>query len=235
MGILYEHWRPDLNECFYVGASWQSVESRPYEMSNRSDDHIAIQDDLASKGLATEVRLIECSHLTDDELDTLEALQIVYWKDLIGDRLVNKAKGGRMGLGFGWSDEMRKRQSETMTVVCNTPEHRMLKSIVGKIAQNRPDVKEKHAIINIDPEVKAKKKASQRKPETVASKKILNKLAHANPETKAKHKAACKEAQNRPETKAKHQAKMVETNRKRKETFRRKRFFIEGNYCLGCA
>ena len=115
MGVLYEHWRTDLNECFYVGASWTNEDDRPYEMKDRGSDHVKIQNEIKDNGASIEVRLIECSHLSDDELDEFETLQIAYWKDLIGDRLVNKAKGGRVGWGFAWSDEMRDEQSRAMT------------------------------------------------------------------------------------------------------------------------
>jgi hypothetical protein len=111
MGILYEHWRTDTNECFYVGASWVNPETRPYEM-NRSGEHLRVQEEVKAAGGSVEVRLIECSHLSDDELDELETLQISYWKDLIGERLVNKSKGGRTSWGFCWPDESKRKYSE---------------------------------------------------------------------------------------------------------------------------
>lgn len=108
MGVLYEHWRPDTNECFYVGASWKNPETRPYEMSDRNDDHLRIQEELAAKGLSPEVKVIDCSWLLDEELGELESLQIAYWKDFIGDRLVNRAKGGE-GFNIDWDADMRER------------------------------------------------------------------------------------------------------------------------------
>ena len=110
MGVLYEHWRPDTNECFYVGASWKNPDTRPYEMSDRNDDHIRVQEELAGKSLAPEVKVIDCPSLNDKELGELEILQISYWKDLIGDRLVNIAKGG-WGVHIDWSDEMCAQMS----------------------------------------------------------------------------------------------------------------------------
>jgi hypothetical protein len=117
MGVLYEHWDPIINECFYVGASWTDEDSRPYDFSprNKLGNYDKRVEQIRSLGKEPEVRLIECSHLTDEELDELEILQIAYWKDLIGERLTNVAKGGRMGWGFAWSEEMCARQSIIMT------------------------------------------------------------------------------------------------------------------------
>jgi hypothetical protein len=95
---------------------------------SRSDDHLRIQKEIKAAGGSVEVRLIECAHLSDEELDELETLQIAYWKDLIGDRLVNKAKGGRKNSGFSWSEEMRITQSEKIKEVRSKPEVKELAS-----------------------------------------------------------------------------------------------------------
>jgi len=123
MGVLYEHWDPIINECFYVGASWTDEDSRPYDFSprNKLGNYDKRVEQIRSLGKEPEVRLIECSHLTDEELDELEILQIAYWKDLIGDRLTNVAKGGRMGWGFAWSEEMCLAHSATMEEYYQTP------------------------------------------------------------------------------------------------------------------
>jgi hypothetical protein len=113
MGVLYEHWRPDLNECFYVGISWAHEDARPWEMNDRGDDHILVQNELNEKGLCPEIRLVECEHLTRRELGAFEILQIAYWRDLIGDRLVNKTLGGE-GIHIDWTDERRQEHSELM-------------------------------------------------------------------------------------------------------------------------
>ena len=117
MGVLYEHWDPIINECFYVGASWTDEDLRPYDFSprNKLGNYDKRVEQIRSLGKEPEVRLIECSHLSDEELDELEILQIAYWKDLIGDRLTNVAKGGRTGWGFAWSEEMCLAHSATMT------------------------------------------------------------------------------------------------------------------------
>lgn len=121
MGVLYEHWRPDLNECFYVGASWVQPEARPYEMDGRHPDHVCVQKALAEEGLSVEVRLIECGHLSDSELGELEVLQIAYWKDMIGDRLVNKAKGGE-GFNIDWNEHLRDQHRKIRGDFLESPE-----------------------------------------------------------------------------------------------------------------
>jgi hypothetical protein len=113
MGVLYEHWRPDLNECFYVGVSWANGDTRPYELSNRNEDHIKVQKELVEKGLDPEIRIIDCPSLSKKDLHQLERYQIVYWKDLVGDRLTNKANGGQ-GVHSEWTQEMREAQRQRM-------------------------------------------------------------------------------------------------------------------------
>lgn len=120
MGVLYEHWRPDLNECFYVGASWANEKKRPYEMFDRNPWHLAVQEELSAKGLEPEVR-IQAWDMPKKELLELEPLQIAYWKELIGDRLTNVAKGGE-GVRIDWTDELCEQQSERMTEFYQTPE-----------------------------------------------------------------------------------------------------------------
>ena len=128
MGVLYEHWRTDLNECFYVGVSWADEDNRPYDMEKRHPDHIAMQKEILEKGFAVEVRIqAKADWLTREVLCEIEPLQIKYWKDLIGDRLVNIAKGGE-GVHVDWTEERRKRQSETIKEARSKPEVRELAS-----------------------------------------------------------------------------------------------------------
>ena len=134
MGVLYEHWRPDLNECFYVGVSWKNPETRPYEMKDRNEDHIRVQEELSAQGLAPEVRVIDCPSLIDEELGELEAFQIAYWKDLIGDHLVNKSKGGE-GFNIDFDDKTIEELRRNLINYYNSPE--------GKIAKNKLSIFQK--------------------------------------------------------------------------------------------
>jgi hypothetical protein len=77
-------------------------------MDGRNYRHIEVQKELAEKGLSPEVRLVECAHLSREDLGVFERLQIDYWRDLIGERLTNMAKGGR-GIDVIWDAELRER------------------------------------------------------------------------------------------------------------------------------
>lgn len=122
MGVLYEHWRPDLNECFYVGISWAAEDARPYDMAGRNQKHISVQEKLAEKGLAPEVR-IQARGLDKNELLSLEPFQISYWNELIGSRLTNMTPGGE-GVQLDWTEDRLALHTELMRKVHGTPEAR---------------------------------------------------------------------------------------------------------------
>ncbi len=115
MGTLYEHWRTDLNECFYVGASWEHPETRPYQTNARGHRYDAAFLEIEKNKASIEIRIIECSHLNDVELAQLEVFQIAYWRNLIGKRLTNIHPGGG-GLLVDWDEDMRKRHSKILKV-----------------------------------------------------------------------------------------------------------------------
>jgi hypothetical protein len=125
MGVLYEHWRPDLNECFYVGISWANEETRPWDMNDRSSRHISVQEELCRNGLATEVR-IQAENLDKDELCELEKLQILYWKNLIGDRLKNTHPGGIWTNGY--NNEEREQIGQALIDFYKTTEGLIVKN-----------------------------------------------------------------------------------------------------------
>jgi hypothetical protein len=80
-------------------------------MDGRNYRHIEVQKELAEKGLSPEVRLVECAHLSKDELGEFERLQISYWKNLIGKRLTNIGHGGA-GFNINWDKELCERLSK---------------------------------------------------------------------------------------------------------------------------
>lgn len=124
MATLYEHWRPDVNECFYVGISWANEETRPYNTSARNVHYNRIINKLRSNGLEPEIK-IQASNLTKDEALQLEIYQISYWRDLIGKRLTNITDGGDnppINRMFGNKNpmtrkEISKKQTLTMSVI----------------------------------------------------------------------------------------------------------------------
>jgi hypothetical protein len=103
MGVLYEHWRTDINECFYVGISWSREETRPWDLTPRNPHHGHVVNKLENTGYSVDVR-IQAWDLSKDELCELEPLQISYWRALIGDRLTNISLGGEGGEPFNYED-----------------------------------------------------------------------------------------------------------------------------------
>lgn len=97
LGLIYEHWRLDTNECFYVGkAHGKDPYKRANSMSYRNKDQFAIANELFPLGLI-EVRYGEFSNITKEALNNLEILMIAHWKMYIGKRLTNICKGGEGG------------------------------------------------------------------------------------------------------------------------------------------
>lgn len=86
---VYEHWRPDTGQCFYVGKG-QRV--RAYKMDNRNKFHTAIQGKLNRSGLRVEVRIIE-RDLSEDSAFILEMQTISNWRSN-GIELANVGCGG---------------------------------------------------------------------------------------------------------------------------------------------
>src|SRR5215469_6172316 len=74
---VYEHWRPDTDLCFYVGAG---KGLRAGNMKARNRRHLAVQAELADLGICVEVRLVQ-GRLTKEEADKLEAERIAFWKE----------------------------------------------------------------------------------------------------------------------------------------------------------
>jgi hypothetical protein len=97
MGLIYEHWRLDTNECFYIG---QAMGKNPYgraqSLSTRNPYYGHIVRKLKPRGLI-ETRISEFPEITQEAIDNLEVLAIAHWKMYVGDRLTNVAKGGKGG------------------------------------------------------------------------------------------------------------------------------------------
>jgi hypothetical protein len=106
---VYEHWRPDTDLCFYVGAGRGK---RAGNIRARTARHIGIQAELAALGMCVEVRLVK-GELTKPEADTLEAKRIALWRGL-GIELVNYGDGGPGTTGLKHSAESRARRSAAM-------------------------------------------------------------------------------------------------------------------------
>ena len=92
MFYVYEHWRTDLDECFYVG---KGHGKRAFNMYHRNRHHKAVQEKIKREGFSVEVKIIACD-LTEDDAYQYEIERISYWKEA-GIILTNLAVGGRGG------------------------------------------------------------------------------------------------------------------------------------------
>ena len=92
---VYEHWRLDRDECFYVG---KGKGSRAYSMKNRNRHHQAICAKLNRIGSAFEVRIV-ASGLSEQESFELECERIAFWRSF-GCDLTNLTDGGEGVSGF---------------------------------------------------------------------------------------------------------------------------------------
>ena len=86
---VYEHWRLDRDECFYVG---KGMKNRAYKMRDRNAHHRAIMGKLFREGSGMEVRMV-ATGLTEDEAFALEVERIAFWREAGAD-LVNQTYGG---------------------------------------------------------------------------------------------------------------------------------------------
>ena len=129
MPVLYEHWRTDLNECFYVGISWVKDDARPYDMSARNYRHLNVQAELKEKNITPEIRVYSFPDITKDKLENIEVLMIAHWRSYIGDRLTNIHPGGG-GILVDWDDEMRQRQRDIRIAAFEGPNGEALRESI---------------------------------------------------------------------------------------------------------
>lgn len=135
MFYVYEHWRPDRDEPFYVG---KGRGGRANVMARRNLHHKAIQIKLHRLGMCVEVRIVQFN-LSEKEAFALEIERIAMWRAQ-GIDLANKSDGGEGSSGhvglrgpaspnYGKPSPMRgKRMSE---------EHRAKLSAAMKGKKNR--------------------------------------------------------------------------------------------------
>jgi len=97
---VYEHWRPDRGECFYVG---KGRGNRANIMRRRNSHHTAIQLKLSRMGLCVEVKLVS-TELTEMEAFALEKERIAFWR-ADGADLANFTDGGEGASGYRHSED----------------------------------------------------------------------------------------------------------------------------------
>ncbi len=89
MFYVYEHWRPDRDECFYVG---KGMGGRANKMRDRNLHHRAIAKKLSTMGMAVEVRMV-ATGLDEETAFEIEMERIAFWR-AAGIDLANKTNGG---------------------------------------------------------------------------------------------------------------------------------------------
>jgi hypothetical protein len=102
---VYEHWRLDRDECFYVG---KGKKNRAYSRGGRSSHWGNIVAKLERIGSSYEVRLV-ATDLKESEAFSLEKERILFWRDKVD--LCNKTDGGDGVSGLVMSEGSRQKMS----------------------------------------------------------------------------------------------------------------------------
>ncbi len=103
---VYEHWRLDKDECFYVG---KGKGRRAYEKSCRGNHWKSVVKYLNKIGSAYEIRMVKTG-ITEKEAFSLEIERISFWKS-IGVNLTNKTNGGDGTSGMKHSEQAKAKMS----------------------------------------------------------------------------------------------------------------------------
>ena len=158
---VYEHWRPDKDECFYVG---KGCGNRSSLRHRRNKHHVAIVRSLRNGGMEPEIRFV-AEDLAETAAFELECARIAYWRQR-GVKLANVTSGG---------DGVRDPSDVVRLKMGN-----------GQRGKKRPaehcaKLSEAHRLRMQDPEARI---LSRNRPETVANNPILQKGHTVSDETK---------------------------------------------------
>lgn len=230
---VYEHWRPDLDVCFYVG---KGQHRRAFYFHRKSNTHyMGIAKKLASLGLIIEVRIVR-DGMSEKAAYTLEKKQITLWLDA-GVKLANKSPGGRGGMsGVKRSQESRAKQSAAtsgrklsgdrlveLVAMNKSPEKRLLLSVVHtgrkRPATTGPKIGAAHKELWADPEYRSMRTAEIReRPRSPVSEETRAKMRAAKtPEARKKISDAAKKQWGNPDFR-----KLVSNTMKKTNAARRK-------------
>ena len=233
---VYEHWRPDRNEPFWVGKG-QGGRAQYFERgSNFHYNRIVAK--LTRLGMCVEVRMVE-SGMPEREAFALETVRILYWRSR-GIKLANLTDGGEglsnpspevrakisaANLGKVASAETRAKIGAIHRGRIHSPEERVKRSasLKGRIIkpEHRAKLSAVRMGITFSPETRAKMSAAAKislkghvcSAETRAKISAANRLAlkgHKHTaETLAKMRAAHQGQVCSPETRAKLSARIV--------------------------
>ncbi len=117
---IYEHWRSDKNECFYVG---KGQKRRAYDMRQRNRHHKSIRDKLQRTGHSIDVRIV-IRDLSELQAFSEEAKRIAFWRN-DGATLANLADGGVGGhTGVRHTEEWKAALGRRMRALMADPEYK---------------------------------------------------------------------------------------------------------------
>ena len=117
MFYVYEHWRPDTDECFYVG---KGTGRRAFSLFPRNRHYANIVNKLHKLGLAVDVRFVR-AELTEEEAFKLEAALICAKGRYPKGPLVNQTDGGEGSSGLLMSNESKELMRKIALRNGNTP------------------------------------------------------------------------------------------------------------------
>lgn len=228
MAYVYEHWRTDTGECFYVGKG--SGKRAALKRRPNNPHYQAIVAKLDRLGARIEVRII-ADGLTDEQAFALEVDRIADLR-ASGVRLCNHAAGGTGGMsGIPRSEESRKKQSATIKgrpmsvaqIEANrnahaTPEYRARVSAQQTGRKRPPGTGKKisEAKARDWAENRAERLASLKRGHKASDETRAKQRAAKTPEVRAKISAAVKRQWQNPEFRALVSATMRQTNEKRR-------------------
>lgn len=136
---VYEHWRPDRDECFYVG---KGAGNRAHDMHKRNKYHKAIRAKLGRLGMCVEVKMV-ASNLTELEAFNLEIERIAYWKANNVD-LANLTVGGEGSKGLKWTEKAKAKLSQQRIGRTASEETKKKLSEISKERWLNGKIREKH-------------------------------------------------------------------------------------------
>lgn len=107
---VYEHWRMDRDECFYVG---KGHGTRAYDMRRgRNQHHKAIVAKMSRICSSVEIRIV-ADGLTEKEAFQIERERIKFWRGA-GMDLTNLTNGGEGPSGRIESEELKRQKSKKL-------------------------------------------------------------------------------------------------------------------------
>jgi hypothetical protein len=137
---VYEHWRLDRDECFYVG---KGKGYRAYSRHSRNRFHRAICEKLKNIGSAFEVRMV-ATGLTEEEAFSIEIERIRFWREAGAD-LANATDGGEGVSGLKMSEASREKMRLKKLGKRHSPEVIERRAALLRGRKQKPEAIEKSA------------------------------------------------------------------------------------------